>query len=139
MTPTQTTEAPANPIEVQHLLRQLLRQIEAMSVNMVANRVSQIENEDALCILLDVQLEGSRYLLTRRSRRLEPSDVTLSPREREVVRLVAKGLSNKGIALVLNISCWTVSTHMRRIFTKLGVGSRAEMITKALKEGLLDS
>jgi len=135
MTPTQTTGTSVDPVEVQCLLRQLLRQAEAMN----GKGASLIEVADAQCILLDVQLDGSRYLLTRCLQQLEPSDVTLSPREREVVRLVAEGLSNKGIALVLDISYWTVSTHVRRIFTKLGVGSRAEMITKVLKEGLLDS
>ena len=61
----------------------------------------------------------------------------LSPREREVVRLVASGLPNKSIAHALQISSWTVATYMRRIFAKLDVCSRAEMVAKALKEGLL--
>jgi DNA-binding CsgD family transcriptional regulator len=51
---------------------------------------------------------------------------------------VAKGLPNKAIADVLDISLWTVATHLRRIFAKLGVGTRAEMIARVLGDGLLD-
>ncbi|HZA34714.1 MAG TPA: helix-turn-helix transcriptional regulator, partial [Vicinamibacterales bacterium] len=64
--------------------------------------------------------------------------ISLSPREREIVRLVAKGLPNKAIADVLDISLWTVATHLRRIFAKLGVGTRAEMIARVIGDGLLD-
>jgi DNA-binding CsgD family transcriptional regulator len=62
---------------------------------------------------------------------------TLSPREQEVIRLVMKGLSTRGIAAVLEISPWTVITHLRRIFSKLNVNSRAEMVACVLKEGAL--
>lgn len=55
---------------------------------------------------------------------------TLSPREQEIVRRIAKGQQNKNIAEALNCSPWTVSTHLRRVFTKLGVRSRAAMIAK---------
>ncbi|MEZ4618345.1 MAG: helix-turn-helix transcriptional regulator [Caldilineaceae bacterium] len=65
-------------------------------------------------------------------------EVHLSPREQEIVRLVAKGYPNKTIAGVLDISPWTVSTHLRRIFAKLGVNSRAEMVASALVTGLVD-
>jgi DNA-binding CsgD family transcriptional regulator len=54
----------------------------------------------------------------------------LSPREIEIVRLVAKGLPNKTIAGVLEISPWTVATYLRRVFAKLGVGSRAAMVAR---------
>jgi hypothetical protein len=48
--------------------------------------------------------------------------------------MVAQGHPNKVIAAVLNISCWTVCTHLRRIFAKLGVGSRAAMVARLLKQ-----
>ena len=51
--------------------------------------------------------------------------------------MVAKGYANKTIAAVLDISCWTVGTHLRRIFAKLGVGSRAAMVAKLLQEDLI--
>jgi DNA-binding CsgD family transcriptional regulator len=54
----------------------------------------------------------------------------LSPRELQIARLVADGATNRAIARSLEISLWTVSTHMRRIFAKLGVRSRAEMVAQ---------
>lgn len=53
--------------------------------------------------------------------------------------MVAKGHPNKVIADVLNISSWTVCTHLRRIFAKLGVGSRAAMVAQLLELGVLAS
>ena len=59
-----------------------------------------------------------------------PSDATsLSPREIEIARLASNGLSNKEIALVLEISPWTVSTHIQRIYGKLGIHRRAALAT----------
>ena len=52
----------------------------------------------------------------------------LTDREREVLHLVVKGLSNKLIAKELNISHRTVEQHRSRIFDKLGVASTAELI-----------
>lgn len=56
-----------------------------------------------------------------------PVDV-LTPRELQIVALVADGRPNKAIAARLRISEWTVSTHLRRIFAKLAVDSRAAMV-----------
>src|SRR5580658_4078248 len=81
-------------------------------------------------IILDLEVDGTRYLFIRLPK-LSQVPVQLSPREREIVRLVAQGHSNKIIADVLSISSWTVSTHLRRIFAKLGVGSRAAMVAHA--------
>ena len=52
----------------------------------------------------------------------------LSERELQIVELVAHGKSNKQIAKKLKISEWTVSTHLRRVFAKLKVDSRAAMV-----------
>ena len=83
-------------------------------------------------ILLDMELEDARYLLVRMPRAQSPR-VRLSPREQEIVRMVAQGHSNKIIADVLTISSWTVCTHLRRIFAKLGVGSRAAMVARLME------
>ncbi len=70
---------------------------------------------------------------------MERCALSLSPREREIVRMVAQGRQNKVIAAVLNISSWTVCTHLRRIFAKLGVTSRAAMVAKVADiEGAID-
>ena len=83
-------------------------------------------------ILLDTDLDGDRYLLVRMPRAVR-KHASLSPREWEIVRMVADGHSNKIIADVLNISSWTVCTHVRRIFAKLGVGSRAAMVARLIE------
>jgi DNA-binding CsgD family transcriptional regulator len=59
-----------------------------------------------------------------------PAAEFLTPRELQVVALVADGKVNKQIADVLRISEWTVSTHLRRIFAKLGVDTRAAMVSR---------
>ena len=61
----------------------------------------------------------------------------LSSRELEIARMIAAGHTNKTVARVLDISSWTVSTHMRRIFAKLDVGSRAAMVARLLEDGML--
>jgi DNA-binding CsgD family transcriptional regulator len=83
-------------------------------------------------IILDTEVDGARYLLVRlpRASRNAP---TLSPREQEIVRMIADGHPNKVIAGVLNISPWTVGTHLRRIFAKLGVSSRAALVSHCLE------
>jgi DNA-binding CsgD family transcriptional regulator len=82
-------------------------------------------------IVLDLSVEGARYLLVRLPAATKDS-ARLSPREQEIVRLVAEGHSNKIIGDVLNISSWTVCTHLRRIFAKIGVGSRAAMVARIM-------
>jgi two-component system, NarL family, nitrate/nitrite response regulator NarL len=63
--------------------------------------------------------------------------MNLSPREQAIAKLVAQGLPNKCIGIRLQISPWTVVTHLRRIFVKLGVTSRTAMITHLLEKNLL--
>jgi DNA-binding CsgD family transcriptional regulator len=63
---------------------------------------------------------------------------TLTDREREVLRLVAEGLSNSGIAKQLYISPKTASVHVSRIIAKLAVASRGEAAAVAHRLGLLD-
>ncbi len=67
-----------------------------------------------------------------------PPDPGLTPREIEVLRLAAGGLTNRGIANRLSISARTVQVHLIHIFQKLDVGSRTEAIVRGLKAGLLD-
>jgi DNA-binding CsgD family transcriptional regulator len=63
----------------------------------------------------------------------------LSPRELQIARLVADGATNHAIARTLDISIWTVSTHLRRIFAKLGVCTRAEMVAQLFGTPRLNS
>lgn len=60
----------------------------------------------------------------------------LSPRELEVVRMVAAGMTNGEIAQSLRLSQNTVKNHIARVFDKLGVNNRAELTRKAIDSGL---
>jgi DNA-binding NarL/FixJ family response regulator len=69
--------------------------------------------------------------------RLKSPTPTLSPRETEVLRLVAAGQSNPSIAASLFLSEATVKTHLIHVFEKLGVSDRTRAVTKAMELGLL--
>jgi DNA-binding NarL/FixJ family response regulator len=62
---------------------------------------------------------------------------TLTDREREVVALVAEGLSNQEIAHRLVMSPWTAKTHVSRAMMKLGVRDRAQLVVIAFESGLV--
>ncbi len=64
-----------------------------------------------------------------------PEPVDLTPRELDVVRLLAEGMSNKEIARVLSISPRTVNFHLDHLFSKLGVRTRTEAAIFALQQG----
>ncbi|HET9324480.1 MAG TPA: response regulator transcription factor [Gaiellaceae bacterium] len=65
-------------------------------------------------------------------------EASLTPREREVLRLLASGLSQSEIAARLFISPKTVGGHIQRVLTKLGVHSRAQAVARAHEYGLAD-
>lgn len=64
-------------------------------------------------------------------------DYQLTDRERDILRLLADGLQKKEIAENLDISAHTVSTHMRRVYTKLQVSTNTGAVAKALREGII--
>jgi two-component system, NarL family, response regulator LiaR len=66
-----------------------------------------------------------------------PSADDLTPRERDVLRELALGYSNREIAATLNIGDETVKTHVGNLLGKLGVENRAQAIVQALKRGLV--
>jgi two-component system, NarL family, response regulator LiaR len=67
----------------------------------------------------------------------DPEGSVLSPRELEVLRLIADGLGNKQIADRLEISLSTVKTHIEDILARLKVSDRTQAAVKALRQGLL--
>ena len=117
-------------VSSEDLLRSLIQRLNANGTTSTHRKV-QSDGEE---IVVDTELDGWRYILIRT---VPPSNslVQLSPREQEIVRMVAEGHPNKVIAAVLNISSWTVGTHLRRVFAKLGVGSRAAMVARCLDIG----
>lgn len=63
--------------------------------------------------------------------------VALSPREQEVLVLLAKGCTNRQVAETLELTANTVASYIKVIYQKLQVGNRAEAATLAIKMGLL--
>ncbi len=76
--------------------------------------------------------------LTPQSSEDEFSVEPLTPREGEVLQLLAEGLGNKDIAVKLSISEHTIKFHIRSILAKLGAASRTEAVTRGLRSGLID-
>ncbi|WP_328451119.1 response regulator transcription factor [Streptomyces sp. NBC_00386] len=68
-----------------------------------------------------------------------PEVTELTPREREVTRMVAQGMSTEEVARELIIGEATVRTHLYRVRTKLGVRDRAELVSLAYRTGLIHS
>jgi two-component system nitrate/nitrite response regulator NarL len=68
----------------------------------------------------------------------ERAGPSLSAREREVLALVATGLSSPEVARRLNLSTTTVKTHLQRVYEKLGVGDRAAAVAEAMRRHLLE-
>ena len=108
-----------------------------------ANQVQRADQTSNRCrgesqdgVILEAEVDGVRCVLLRAHKPAAP--VSLSPRELEIARMIAKGHPNKTIAAVLEISSWTVGTHLRRIFAKLGVTSRAAMVARIMELGALD-
>jgi DNA-binding CsgD family transcriptional regulator len=100
-------------------LKEMLRRAEGGHLEIAEEPLDGVavvfEHANVRCVLV-VQIPGARR--------------SLSPRESQIARLIADGATNRLIASVLDISLWTVSTHIRRIFAKLGVNSRAEMVAQ---------
>jgi len=71
-------------------------------------------------------------------RRAEPAGPTLSAREREVLNLIAAGLTIPAIASQLYLAPSTVKTHVQRLYEKLGVSDRAAAVAEAMRRKLLE-
>ena len=62
----------------------------------------------------------------------------LSPREKDIVRLIAEGKSTVEMAGILHLSLLTIETHRKNIYTKLGMNKVASLVRYAIEQGLLD-
>ena len=86
-----------------------------------------------------LQAEITRPVLQRFAATTEPAtDVSLSPRESEVLQLVADGMSTKQASVELGIAESTVKTYLRVVFDKLGATHRANAVALALRHGIID-
>ncbi|GAA4678390.1 response regulator transcription factor [Phytohabitans rumicis] len=72
------------------------------------------------------------------ARRRRGQTAALSPRERDVLRLIGDGVPTSAIALTLQVSDSTVKTYLARLYDKLGVHGRSQAVLVAAERGLLD-
>ena len=111
----------------------------ALSAGASGYLLKQMRRNDLLAALKEVHAGGSpmssqiarRVVQSFQRTGMESGDSEeLSPREREVLELLARGYLYKEIAIVLQISVQTVNTYIRRIYEKLHVRSRAQAVAK---------
>lgn len=94
---------------------------------------------DRLLEAIRVVHAGEQYIPPQVAAKIgERSLVRLSPREMEVLKLLAKGLSNKEIAAQLGLVVGTIKIYVANIFSKLGVSDRTQALVAAVKRGIID-
>jgi NarL family two-component system response regulator LiaR len=81
--------------------------------------------------------DAASSLARRFSSNGKGKSIPLTPRQREILRLIAAGLENKQIARRLGIGVHTVKTHVSRVLNKLGASSRTEAVVVALRDRLI--
>jgi DNA-binding NarL/FixJ family response regulator len=77
------------------------------------------------------------YVRRVREKEVEDSYDLLTPREREILQLLAEGKTNKDVATILNLSPYTVETHRGNILEKLNLHSLPELILYAVRRGII--
>ncbi|MFC4104040.1 response regulator transcription factor [Paenibacillus xanthanilyticus] len=75
------------------------------------------------------------YMLREFARPKEGSPCPVTPREREILGWISKGLTNREIAFELDISEQTVKNHLKNLLGKLGLDNRVQLATYALEKG----
>jgi DNA-binding NarL/FixJ family response regulator len=95
--------------------------------------------ESEMIAAISAVMSGKQYIpahiADRFADRMMRSDLT--PRELQVLELLARGLANKEISVSLDISEFTVRNHLKNIMEKLHVSDRAEAVATALRSGVL--
>jgi len=80
---------------------------------------------------------SERVIATAAPATVPREGAALTPRELDVLRLVAQGLANKEIAAELDLSAHTVKYHLASVLAKLGARSRTEAVSRGIRTGLL--
>jgi DNA-binding NarL/FixJ family response regulator len=86
---------------------------------------------------LDTNITGSLLNHVRKKKNITTSKINFTQRELEIMENMAVGTTDRNIAVILNISEHTVKTHIKHIYTKLGVSTRAHAVSKIIKEGIV--
>jgi DNA-binding NarL/FixJ family response regulator len=111
-----------------YLLKDVAPDELAQAVRVVASGEALVHPRLASKLLSRVGKQGRAY----------PADA-LTPREREVLQLLARGMRNKEIAARLVVSERTINFHLAHIYQKLNVSGRTEALSRALEQGLISS
>lgn len=115
-------------------LTDLLGEVVASAENHILS-----DKESGEKTLLSWQTDYASYRLVQKIIKQGKTVGGLSQREQQIIRLIMQGMCNKSIARILDISPNTVSTYIRRVFTKLEVCTRAEMVSRVLRDNLLEN
>lgn len=116
----------------------IVRAVEAGAAGYLLKDTSRTDLLSAIAAAARGETVLSPSVATRLVTRMRaPAAESLSPRETEVLTLVARGLTNAEIGRELFISETTVKTHLLRVFGKLGVSDRTAAVTTALDRGIL--
>ena len=113
--------------------------------NGAAGYLSKDATREAVCDAVRTTARGGSVLsvaaqsgLVEGLRRQHASEhAALTPREREVLRMIAEGKSAPQIAAEIHLSTATIKTHLQSVYDKLGVGDRAAAVAVAMRRGLL--
>ena len=111
------------------------RAFEAGATGAVTKNLSN----DDLMKAIRATRDGIRYVSPEIEQSLneDNGDIRLSPRQREVLDSITRGLSNENIATMLGISKSRVKQHLNELYEKLGAANRAEAVSIALRKHLL--
>ena len=96
-------------------------------------------SDDRLIAAIRSVAAGNRVIAPEiaKSLKMEPAGPDLTPRQREILKSVTRGLTNEDIARQFGITASGVKQHLSAIFTKLGAASRSEAVAIALRKHLL--
>ena len=106
--------------------------LKTASIGQIAKSIGEVMNGGA-SMSPSIALKVMRYF----SRQPKQQDYNLSPKETEVLKLLAQGLSYKMIATNMGISHFTVNNHVKKVYEKLQVHSLGEAVAIAHKQKLL--
>ncbi|MEM9162555.1 MAG: response regulator transcription factor [Cyanobacteria bacterium P01_F01_bin.4] len=114
----------------------------AMVTNLIGRQDARTPDPSEVTDIADIarQIEEIKALLTQRGtipQKQSPIRIDLTPREQDVLNLVAEGLMNKEIAIRLGTTVRNVEKYVSRLFGKTGTNSRTELVRFALEHGLV--
>jgi DNA-binding NarL/FixJ family response regulator len=108
-----------------------------VSVNQLVDAIRAVHAGESILHPSITRKVINRFARPEEASRAADDPDQITERELEVLRLAARGQSNRDIARHLDISVRTVQTHLSNVFNKMGVGSRTEAVMVGLRKGLI--